>query len=92
MRGVIEEKTSRIVEVMISSVKPFQLMAGKIFGLAAVALLQFLIWVVFGAIFYLVAATFILGDKLNAAALAQQADSPIQDDFVFNLHAYLRCH
>ncbi|ARS36341.1 ABC transporter permease [Pontibacter actiniarum] len=46
MRGVIEEKTSRIVEVMISSVKPFQLMMGKIIGIAAVGLTQFLLWIV----------------------------------------------
>ncbi|GHA75692.1 ABC transporter permease [Pontibacter akesuensis] len=46
MRGVIEEKTSRIVEVMISSVKPFQLMMGKIVGIAAVGLTQFLLWIV----------------------------------------------
>ncbi len=46
MRGVIEEKTSRIVEVIISSVKPFQLMIGKIVGVGAVGLTQFLLWVV----------------------------------------------
>lgn len=46
MRGVIEEKTSRIVEVIISSVKPFQLMMGKIVGIAAVGLTQFLLWVI----------------------------------------------
>jgi len=45
MRGVIEEKTSRIVEVIISSLKPFQLMMGKIIGLALVGLTQFLLWV-----------------------------------------------
>ena len=45
MRGVIEEKTSRIVEVIVSSVKPTQLMLGKILGIAAVGVLQFLIWV-----------------------------------------------
>jgi ABC-2 type transport system permease protein len=44
MRGVIEEKTNRIVEVIISSVKPFELMMGKILGIAGVALLQFSIW------------------------------------------------
>lgn len=47
MRGVIEEKTSRIVEIIVSSVKPFQLMMGKIVGIALVGLTQFLIWVVF---------------------------------------------
>lgn len=46
MRGVIEEKTSRIVEVIISSVKPFQLMLGKIIGVALVGLTQFLLWVI----------------------------------------------
>jgi len=46
MRGVIEEKTSRIVEVIISSVKPFQLMMGKIIGVAMVGLTQFLLWVI----------------------------------------------
>ena len=45
MRGVIEEKTSRVVEVIISSVKPIQLMMGKIIGIAFVGLTQFLIWV-----------------------------------------------
>ncbi|MBN4051487.1 ABC transporter permease [bacterium AH-315-M05] len=47
MRGVIEEKTSRIVELIISSVRPFQLMLGKIVGIALVGLTQFLLWVVF---------------------------------------------
>ncbi len=49
MRGVIEEKTTRIVEVIVSSVKPFQLMLGKILGVGSVALLQFLIWIVLTA-------------------------------------------
>lgn len=46
MRGVMEEKTNRIAEVVISSVKPFQLMMGKILGIGAVGLTQFLIWIV----------------------------------------------
>lgn len=46
MRGVIEEKTTRIVEVIVSSMKPFELMMGKILGVGSVALLQFLIWIV----------------------------------------------
>jgi len=49
MRGVIEEKTSRIIEVIVSSVKPFQLMMGKILGIALVGLTQFLLWVLFTA-------------------------------------------
>ena len=46
MRGVIEEKTSRIIEVIISSVKPFQLMMGKIIGIALVGLTQLMLWIV----------------------------------------------
>lgn len=46
MRGVVEEKTSRVVEVIISSVRPFQLMMGKIIGIALVGLTQFLIWII----------------------------------------------
>ena len=46
MRGVTEEKTNRIAEVVVSSVKPFQLMIGKIVGIGAVGLNQFLIWII----------------------------------------------
>ncbi len=47
MRGVLEEKSNRIIEVIISSVKPFELMMGKIIGIAGVALTQFFIWISF---------------------------------------------
>jgi len=46
MRGVMEEKTNRIAEVIISSVKPFELMLGKIIGIGAVGLTQFIMWIV----------------------------------------------
>jgi ABC-2 type transport system permease protein len=46
MRGVMEEKTNRIAEVIISSVKPFQLMMGKIIGIGAVGITQFILWIV----------------------------------------------
>lgn len=48
MRGVIEEKSSKVVEVLLSSLRPFQLMLGKILGIGAVGLTQFSIWAVFG--------------------------------------------
>jgi ABC-2 type transport system permease protein len=48
MRGVIEEKSSRVVEVVLSSLRPFQLMLGKILGIGAVGLTQFSIWAIFG--------------------------------------------
>lgn len=57
MMGVMEEKTNRIAEVMVSSVKPFQLMLGKIVGIALVALTQFLLWVAFIFIIYNVTKT-----------------------------------
>ncbi len=49
MRGVMEEKSSKIVEILVSSVKPFQLMMGKILGIAAVGLTQFVLWFVLTA-------------------------------------------
>ena len=55
MKGVIEEKYNRIVEVIISSVKPFQLMMGKILGIALVGLTQFLLWVTLSSILLTVA-------------------------------------
>jgi ABC-2 type transport system permease protein len=50
MRSVIEEKTNRIIEIIISSVKPFQLMMGKIIGTSLAGILQFLIWTIVGLI------------------------------------------
>ena len=50
MRSVIEEKTNRIVEIIISSVKPFQLMMGKIIGTSLAGILQFLIWAIIGLV------------------------------------------
>jgi ABC-2 type transport system permease protein len=56
MRSVIEEKTNRIIEIIISSVKPFQLMMGKIIGTSLAGVLQFLIWAVLGIIIMLIAS------------------------------------
>ena len=50
MRGVIEEKTNRVVEVIVSSVKPFQLMIGKVIGIGMVGLTQFLLWVLLSSV------------------------------------------
>ncbi|MBR6847125.1 MAG: ABC transporter permease [Bacteroidales bacterium] len=52
MQGVTEEKSSRIVEVIVSSVKPFQLMMGKIIGVSLVALTQFVMWIILTGIIY----------------------------------------
>jgi ABC-2 type transport system permease protein len=69
MRGVMEEKMNRIAEVVISSVKPFQLMMGKIIGIAAVGLTQFLMWIVLLIILFSALQLFISPD---AMAHAQQ--------------------
>ena len=59
MRSVIEEKTSRIVEIIISSVKPFQLMIGKIIGTSLAGLLQFFIWAIIGLSLMFAASVFL---------------------------------
>jgi ABC-2 type transport system permease protein len=72
MRGVMEEKVSRIAEVVVSSVKPFQLMLGKIIGIGAVGITQFLIWIVliFGII--TAASAFFSSETLQQASEASQ--------------------
>lgn len=59
MRGVIEEKTNRIIEVIVSSIKPFELMMGKIIGIALVGLTQFLLWGVLTLAITGIASTFL---------------------------------
>jgi ABC-2 type transport system permease protein len=72
MRGVLEEKQNRIVEVIISSVKPVQLMMGKIIGLAAVGLTQFLIWIILmSGIFMGAKSMFGSGDAMQQMAKTQ---------------------
>jgi len=73
MRGVIEEKTSRIIEVIVSSVKPFQLMLGKIVGVGLVGLTQFTLWIGLSA-----AITYLVGH--NSSSM----NSPVYT-FVHNL-------
>ncbi len=62
MRGVSEEKTNRIAEIIISSVRPFQLMMGKIIGIGAAGLTQFLIWILLIVLFSSAATLFIPPD------------------------------
>ncbi|MFM2212841.1 MAG: putative protein YhaP [Bacteroidota bacterium] len=70
MRSVIEEKTSRIIEVIISSVKPFQLMMGKIIGTSLAGILQFLIWALLGLTAMFVLST-MFGVQMGATAEVQ---------------------
>ena len=68
MSSVIEEKSSRVVEVLISSVKATELMFGKIVGIALVAVTQFLLWIVLGAVLLGVAGIF-MGSSVDLAAV-----------------------
>ncbi len=64
MRGVMEEKTNRIAEVIVSSVKPFELMMGKIIGIGAVGLTQFLMWIILITVFSSIIGALIPPDLL----------------------------
>lgn len=92
MRGVIEEKTSRIVEVIISSVRPFQLMMGKIIGVGLVALTQFALWGVLTVAIYSAVMPLVMPnvkDLQNTEQVQSLMDSgsnlpaqqPVQDEF-----------
>ncbi len=76
MRGIIEEKSNRIVEVVISSVKPFQLMMGKIIGIGLVGITQFILWIIlsFGLI-SLATSTLIDKDEFIAQTEQQAAQN-----------------
>jgi len=87
MMGVMEEKTNRIAEVVISSVKPFQLMLGKIVGISLVALTQFLIWIV--CVFLVYSAGKLMGSD---NAIASSIVEGIQQSFAsVNLPLILGC-
>ena len=83
MRSVIEEKTNRIVEIIISSVKPFKLMLGKIISVALVGLSQFTLWIILGFVFLLIANVFISTDldvtnlNTNEAVLSSEIGSSL---------------
>ncbi len=65
MRGVVEEKTNRIMEIMVTSVKPFHLMMGKIVGIGMVGLTQFIIWIVLTLVLFQGISSKIKGDQMK---------------------------
>jgi len=77
MRSVMEEKTNRIVEVMISSVKPFQLMLGKIIGVGAVGLTQFAIWAILVPLIAIL-LSLVMGINTDQAMAMQQQTGGLQ--------------
>ena len=76
MQGVIEEKSSKVMEVMVSSVRPFELMMGKILGIASVAVTQFVIWVVFLVVVGGAAMSIFGVDEMLAATSAASSLDP----------------
>lgn len=88
MSGVVQEKTSRIVEVIVSSVKPFQLMMGKIVGIALVGLTQVFLWVILTLILS-VAATTLMGIEPSAAVEAQAIPQSTMDQGMSEIYSML---
>ncbi|WP_224484649.1 ABC transporter permease [Robertkochia aurantiaca] len=82
MRSVIEEKTSRIIEVIISSVKPFQLMLGKIIGTSLAGITQFIIWILSAGVLLLVVFT-----MMGVDPQALQAGTPVSSEAMETLEA-----
>jgi len=80
MRGIIEEKNSRIVEVIISSVKPFQLMLGKIVGIGLVGLTQFLLWIVLSTALMGAVGSSGVEQRAPTANVTAQTTGQVQDD------------
>ncbi len=76
MKGVIEEKTNRIVELIVSTVKPFQLMMGKVIGIAAVGLTQIGIWVVLSGVLMTIISIFFGIEMLNTSEMQDLANNP----------------
>lgn len=92
MRSVIEEKTNRIIEIIISSVKPFQLMMGKIVGTSMAGLLQFIIWGVVGAVLLTIASS-VLGINAmpgaGAAEAVQATGGMISNEVMIDVQNYV---
>lgn len=91
MRSVIEEKTNRIIEIIISSVKPFQLMMGKIIGTSLAGILQFVIWGVLGGLLMMI-TTFVLGLETGSTMPTEAISSgavPLDTDIVATIQSYI---
>jgi ABC-2 type transport system permease protein len=90
MRSVIEEKTNRIVEIIISSVKPFQLMMGKIIGTSLAGLLQFFIWAIIGLTLMFAASAFFGIDASPAAKIPPSVVKAAHQEFTTTAQIYIK--
>jgi len=90
MRSVIEEKTNRIVEIIISSVKPFQLMMGKIIGTSLAGLLQFFIWAIIGLVLMFAASAFLGIDASPVAKIPPSIVKAAHQEFAETAQMYIK--
>jgi ABC-2 type transport system permease protein len=90
MRSVIEEKTNRIVEIIISSVKPFQLMMGKIIGTSLAGILQFFIWTLIGLILMFSASMFLGINASPTAKIPPEMLHSAQQEFAGVAQMYIK--
>jgi ABC-2 type transport system permease protein len=90
MRSVIEEKTNRIVEIIISSVKPFQLMMGKIIGTSLAGLLQFFIWAIIGLTMMVVASSLLGIETCPATKLPPTIIQDAHQQFAGTAQMYIK--
>lgn len=90
MRSVIEEKTNRIVEIIISSVKPFQLMMGKIIGTSLAGLLQFFIWAIIGLTLMFATSAFLGIDASPAAKIPPSIVKVAHQEFAATAQMYIQ--
>ncbi|TDW48526.1 ABC-2 type transport system permease protein [Flavobacterium sp. 270] len=89
MRSVIEEKTNRIIEIIISSVKPFQLMIGKIVGTSLAGLLQFIIWAIIGLSLMFAASAFFGVNVTPTARISPELMHSAQQEFSGTAQMYI---
>lgn len=89
MRSVIEEKTNRIIEIIVSSVKPFQLLLGKVLGTSLAGITQFTVWIILGSILLLGISSFLGIDptaaQTPATAALDQAGKPEINQLVVDI-------
>lgn len=90
MRSVIEEKTNRIIEIIISSVKPFQIMMGKIIGTSLAGILQFLIWCILGISLSLLASMFFGINTGPTARISPEMMQAAQDNMATDMQLYVK--
>lgn len=90
MRSVIEEKTNRIIEIIISSVKPFQLMMGKIIGTSLAGILQFMIWAVIGLSLMFAASTFFGVNVGATASVSPVVTHAVEQNFTQMAQMYIK--